>query len=77
MDKPSNSTLGPTPLSLDEAVYRGLSVGPLCDVIQRTRAQVRDFLAQKFGAAYLRANSEEELERLVELWNQVTGENKK
>lgn len=74
MDKLSNTNLSPTPKTLEEAVYRALAVGPLNMVITRTRAHVRDFIAQKFAAAYLKAESEAELERLVELWNQITDE---
>lgn len=47
----------PTPKTLDEAIQHALMIGPLCDIEERSHAVLKDFLAQKFSVAYLKAES--------------------
>lgn len=70
----NQKTNGGTPKNLDQAIYGGLCVGPLCDVVDRTKAHVRDYLAQKFGVAMLKAHTPEQEALICELWTAVTGE---
>jgi hypothetical protein len=68
-----------TPKTLNEAISNGLySFGlsnrerPAPDVIE---AHLRDFLAQKIGAAMLGTDSLETKKALQLLWEKITGEN--
>lgn len=60
-----------TPKTLEEAIAFALMVGPLSDCQERLYYQIRDFLAQRFGVAYLQTSGEE-LERLQELFENIT-----
>lgn len=46
----------PTPKTLDQAIGHTL-VGPLHELRERSHAVLKDFLAQKFSVAYLKAES--------------------
>ncbi len=59
-----------TPKTLREAISNGRKVDPGTPTIHE---HVRDFLAQKFGAAFLESEGET-LAKLQELWTAVTGE---
>lgn len=62
------------PRNVNDAIDKGLCIGPMAGIRKGTQASVRDFLAQKFQAAFDRAESEAELERLKQLWTALTGE---
>lgn len=64
------NTLG-TPKTLDEAVEHAICIGPLCEVRERSYHVLKDFLAQRFGVAYLNAD-EKTIEVLQELFEQLT-----
>lgn len=66
-----------TPKTLIEAIENAICIGPLSGLRDRTRHSVRDYLSQRFGVAFLRAESPSELKRLEELWAQITGEKPK
>lgn len=68
--KPTN--LG-TPKTLQEAIDQALCIGPLSEVRERTFFAVKDFLAQKFGVAMLKAGAMED-EALRQLFLKITGE---
>lgn len=62
-----------TPKTLTEAISNGASsVYDINRVIPTLHEHVRDFLAQKFNVAYLKAKDDGELERLKELFRKVT-----
>jgi hypothetical protein len=61
-----------TPKSLNEAVQNALMVGPMNEAPERVVAHVRDFLAQRFGAAMLERPESQSV--LDELWETITGE---
>lgn len=63
-----------TPKTLDEAIHNGLCVGPLSEVVDRTKHCVRDYLAQRFGVAMLKAHTPEQEALVCELWAAITGE---
>ncbi len=65
------SNLGGTPKTLREAVYNAIAIGPLCNVVDKAPHVIKDFLAQKFATAYMLSKSEEETERLQNLWQQI------
>lgn len=46
----------PTPKTLDEAIEHALCIGPLCEIKERSYTVLKDFLAQKFGIAYMKAD---------------------
>ena len=49
---------------------------PRVDLDFFVREEIKNFLAQKFGVAFMSAETDEELKRLKELWFQITGERK-
>ncbi len=59
-----------TAKTLKEAIANGRRVDPGTPTIH---LYVRDFLAQKFGAAFV-ASDGETLAKLQELWSSITGE---
>ncbi len=63
-----------TPKTLEEAIHNGLCVGPLSDVVDRTKQCIRDYLAQRFQAAMLKAHTPEQEALLEDLWLAITGE---
>lgn len=64
-----------TPKTLLQAVKCGMLVGPLSGSVWRTRRHVRDFLAQRFGTAYLEHSGSPEIVAAMEkLWKEITGE---
>lgn len=76
-DRPmKQKTLG-TPKSLTETIAYAISTvrfGSGIDTgIAHFRSIIRDYLAQKFAAAYIKA-SPEQLEALEELWSNITKE---
>lgn len=71
--KPVTATSGPTPRTLEEAIKIAIYVGPLDQLEVRLQRIIRDYLAQKFSPAYLKA-SDAELPMLSELWTAITGE---
>jgi hypothetical protein len=48
-----------TPSTLDHAIADAICVGPLNEVPERAYHVLRDFMAQKFGTAYLTATHEQ------------------
>jgi hypothetical protein len=60
-----------TPKTLDEAIEHAICIGPLYEVKNRSYFVLKDFMAQKFGVAYLGA-SPETLEVLQDLFKQLT-----
>lgn len=66
-----------TPLTMKEAIAQALCIGPMSGVQERVELAVRDFLAQRFGVAMLRATTPAEQELLKDLWNRTTGETMK
>ena len=66
-----------TPLSMDEAITQALCIGPMSGIQERVHLAIRDYLAQKFQWAQLRATTAAEQELLTDLWNRITGEKMK
>lgn len=62
-----------TPLSMQEAITRALCIGPMSGIQERVELAMRDYLAQRFGVAMLRAVSPSEQQLLNDLWNSITG----
>lgn len=63
----------PTPKTLDEAVEHALMFGPLCEIRERSYHVLKDFLAQKFSVAYVKASRDiDALEILEELFASLT-----
>lgn len=60
-----------TPTTLEQALEPALLQTPMNKIMPTARANLRDFLAQKFGAAYMKAESQGEVQRLEELWNSI------
>ena len=63
-----------TPKTLQEAIDRGLMLGPLCHVRERTFEAVREFLANKFQTAMLRSSGALEDEGLRQLFTSITSQ---
>lgn len=64
-----------TPKNIDELVEHivfEVTIGTADTMKDRTYAVVRDFLAQKFGAAYLKASDEFMAQDLENLFNELT-----
>lgn len=61
-----------TPETLQEAIDRGIMLGPLCHIRERTFEAVREFLANKFQAAMLRSSGAMEDEGLRQLFKSIT-----
>lgn len=62
-----------TPKTLQEAIDNGIMFGPLSGIRQNTFETVKDFLAQKFNVAMLKAGAPED-EALRQLFKAITGE---
>lgn len=62
----------PTPKTLEEAIRNGMMYGPLNQVMERTYLHVKDFLAQRFGAAVLQYPESEKA--LMELYERIIKE---
>lgn len=60
-----------TPKSLTEAINRSLCVAPLAEVRSFLFFSIKDYLAQRFSAAFLRVGSVAEQERLEALWKSI------
>ena len=72
----SNDNQG-TPKLMREAVTNALCVGPLSGVTDRVYWAVRDFIAQRFGAAMLDASkSPEMVEALDKLFKEIVRDTK-
>lgn len=50
---------GGTPKTLDEAIEHMLCIGPMSNFKEQARAILKDFMAQKFATAYLKAGNDE------------------
>lgn len=59
---------------IDMAILNATMIGPMSELNDRVKHAVRDFLTQKFAAAYLNAKTPEELKSLQDLWSQITGD---
>lgn len=57
-----------TPKTLKEAIGRAACIGPAREGMKKIHDNVIDFLNQRFATAYLKAESESELERLEKLY---------
>jgi hypothetical protein len=66
-----------TPKDLREAIRRALYVGPLSGAENRLMDYVKDFLAQRFGAAQMQAQGNETPESLDRLWKSIFREEPK
>jgi hypothetical protein len=67
-----------TPGTLDQAIENAITMAAIAvnehssvSGANMLRACIKDFLAQKFGAAFFKAESDEELLRLKQLWDNV------
>jgi len=72
---------GGTPKTLTDAILNGVNAcgGTAWSAVSLSTAvqqHVRDFLAQKFGVAFLNAPNEAALNDLHALWESITGEKK-
>ena len=65
-----------TPKTLFEAVRLALCIGPLNGVEHKMKAYVRDYLAQRFAVAMIRAKTENESKMIEELWQSIIREEK-
>jgi hypothetical protein len=62
-----------TPKTLDEAIENALCIGPLSGIEERAYQHIKDFLAQKFGVAYMTYDHDKDtLDALAHLFEQVT-----
>lgn len=67
-----------TPKTLNEMIVNEITVGPMRSLEFRLNFATRDFLAQKFAVAFLRAHISPEAEKILQdLWREVTKESKK
>lgn len=64
-----------TPKTLGEAIENGLCELDSRDSTEESilmfKAQIKDFLAQKFTVAFAHATTENEVQHLKNLWNQI------
>lgn len=60
--------------SLKDAINNAARRRSLTDKEDRLHIFIKDYLAQKFTAAYIRAESPEELARLKILWESINGD---
>lgn len=70
-----NPRLQGTPQSLIAALLHAFPKQPTCHVVRDAYPVMRDFLAQRFGAAILKAEAEgrdDEAQRLKELFDLIT-----
>lgn len=62
-----------TPHNLEEAIRQAICVGPLAGVKNRAYHTIKDFMAQKFCAAYEEAGENKETLKILEkLFDQLT-----
>lgn len=62
-----------TPKTLDEAILNAVIIGPMNQIQHRAYHVMRDFLAQKFGAAYLKLSHDPDALSVVEeLFEELT-----
>lgn len=60
-----------TPQSLDEAIQRAICFGPMNQIGGSAYFIIRDFLAQKFQAAFITA-TDDEVKKLQALFENIT-----
>lgn len=60
------------PRSLDDAINSAVCIYPAKDGIKKIRENVLDYIHEKFESAYLKADSQEEHDRLESLYLQLT-----
>ncbi len=65
---PSMSNDKGTPRFLDEAILNAITIGPLSETQERLYHHVRDFMAQKFGIAFLGTKNNDADELLKSLF---------
>lgn len=65
-----------TPKTLDEAILNAITIGPLSETPERLYHHVRDFMAQKFGIAYLGSKTVYTEELLKNLFEGLTRRDK-
>lgn len=62
-----------TPMTLDEAMTHIICIGPMSEFRERSYHTLRDFIAQKFGAAFLKAHDNQEALKIIEeLFRELT-----
>ena len=62
-----------TPKTLDEALVVAICIGALSEVQERSYHVFKDYMAQKFGVAYLKADGDEKLLKVLqELFEELT-----
>lgn len=65
-------TIG-TPKTLDEALMLAICIGAMSEVKERSYHVFKDFMAQKFGTAYLEAGDDKKCIKILEdLFKQLT-----
>lgn len=65
-----SSTNDGTPRTLDEAIMKGICVGPLGDTKNLLYLHIKDFIAQRFQVLFLAAEGDE-LKRLEDLFQTI------
>ena len=61
-----------TPKTIDGAIENAICVGPASTTADRLYHHIKDLLAQRFGVAYLEAQTPDELARLEKLFKALT-----
>ncbi len=62
------------PKTLEEAIKFGLMVGPLSEVVERTKRLLREFMATKFQAAMFRQSDPALEAELRQLFKEIFGD---
>ncbi len=60
-----------SPKNLQEAIILALMKIPMCEIESKGSGIIRDYLSQKFTAAYLAAKDEDEVKGLKDLWHSI------
>jgi hypothetical protein len=55
-----------TPRTLDEAIRNAICTGPLSGVSEQLYHHIKDFLAQRFGVAFIKAGDDNHLVEMLE-----------
>lgn len=55
-----------TPKDLDEAVLHAICIGPINQVRERSYVVLKDYMAQKFAVAYMKADGNPEALKILE-----------
>lgn len=66
-----------TPQTIDELIVNEMCIGTAATFRERMKNGMRDYLAQKFGVAMMKAHTPEQQAMLEDLWLAITGERMK